>query len=79
MQGTEHKWGNPSWLRNSEQTSLEVENRGISGPEKGPISSKIVKENAFLRQRKMCSGKPTQSPYKDSINKSVAEYPTDEI
>ena len=31
---------NPLWLWNPEKTSLEIQNRGISGPQKGRLSAK---------------------------------------
>ena len=41
------KWGYPRWLWNSGPTSSEVQNRGISGPQKRPMSS--ISTRIFLK------------------------------
>ena len=43
------KWGNPPWLWNPGQTSPQVQNRGISGPRKGLMSSKNFKKKKKIK------------------------------
>ena len=39
---------NPLWLRNPEETSLEIQNKGTSGPKNGHVSAK----NFFFKKKK---------------------------